>query len=195
MKQIKIYRQKGFTLIELVIVVVILGVLALVVSRTFGSTVSNSSKANALYEATNKITANWALLALQANSSTVVASSNLILATKTAEDVIVGGAPYVAAAYQSAWTSSGIIPMTDIAQGVVGSGAYTILSYPILIGGGGGNPLSVTFRDVPEEVILQIVQKHGTSIPSLAASDLTDRVVQYGVATSGLRDLTILKSN
>lgn len=186
-------KQKGFTLIELVIVVVILGVLALVVARQFGGSVTNGAKANALYEAANKVTQNWALLAQQGGASTTVASSPMILATKTAEDVVVGGSPYVAAAYQAAWSQGGLIPLTDLAQGTPGAGAYTISSYAFTLAGGGATPLEVTYAGVPDELVLQVVQKHGSGVTTLAASDATNAVVRYGTATAGMRSLTIRK--
>lgn len=186
-------KQKGFTLIELVIVVVILGILALVISRQFGGSVSNGAKANALYESANKLSQNWALLAQQAGTSTVVASSPLVDTGKTAVDVLIGGSTYVAAAYQPAWSQAGLIPLTDLAQGTAGAGAYTISSYPVTFGGGGGSALTVTYTGVPDELVLQVVQKHGSNVTTLAASDATNGVVQYGTATAGARSMTILK--
>jgi prepilin-type N-terminal cleavage/methylation domain-containing protein len=186
-------KQAGFTLIELVIVVVILGILALVVSRQFGGNVSNGAKANALYEASNKLTQNWALLAQQAGTSTTVASSPLVLTGKVPEDILVAGSAYIATAYQGAWTQGGLIPLTDLAQGTAGGGVYTIASYPFSIAGGGASPLSVTFNNVPDELVVQVVQKHGSGVATLAASDSANAVVQYGTATGGLRTMTVFK--
>lgn len=183
--------QKGFTLLELVVVVLIIGILASVVSSQFGSNVTSAAKATALYEAANKLTQNWSVLATNAGTSTVVASSPLLAASKTAEDVLIGGQANVATAYQTAWTVSGLIPLTDLAQGSAGS--YKISNFPFTLGGGGGSPLTVTYTAVPDEIVLQVVAKHGSQVATLAASDTTHAVVRYGTATAGARNLTILK--
>lgn len=185
-------KQGGFTLLELVVVVLIIGILALVVGPKFGGNVTSSAKGVALYEAANKLTQNWSVLATNAGTSTIIASSPLLAASKTAEDVLIGGSANVATAYQSAWTTSGLIPLTDLAQGA--SGAYKIAGYPFtLTGGGNGNTLNVTYTGVPDEIVQQVVAKYGSQVTTLAASDTTHPTVRYGTVTAGARSLTILK--
>lgn len=187
--------QKGFTLIELVIVVVVVGFLALIMTKQFGANVSNGAKAAALYEGANKLTSNWMLLAQTAGTSSVVASSVLPNGTttpaNTALDVLIGGRTNVATAHQSAWDFSGLSPLRSLAQG--SAGTYTIAGYGVTLGGGGSTAMSVAYATVPDEIVLQLVQKYGSGVATLAASDSTNANIQYGTVSSGARTVTIFK--
>lgn len=189
-------KQAGFTLIEMAIVVVIIGILAYVASRAFGTGVTGGAKATGLYEATNKITQSWSMLATQAGQSTVIASSPLpdAATSKTPEDVVFRGQANIATAYQSAWTQGGLIALADMAQ-VASGGGYTVSGHKVTLGGGGNSPLSVTFEGVPEDVALQIVQKHGSGVSALVATgDSTNNAVRYSAVTGGLTNVTIFKA-
>lgn len=186
--------QKGFTLIEMIIVVVILGVLGAIVSRAIGSGASSGATAAALYESSNKLASNWSILTTQAGQSSTVSSNPLVdtVGGKTVEDVLIGGDSNMAAAYTKYWKQAGIVPLTDIAQRDAG-GFYTINSYKLTLGGGGTTPISITFDAVPNEIVALVVQKHGSGVANLATDDLTNSVVRYSADTGGKRNLTILK--
>lgn len=198
MKQMKMMQklQKGFTLIELVIVVMVLGILAVVVAKQFGSGVSDGARAQALYESANKLTQNWSLLAQSAGTSTTIVGSPIPIAAGTSGNVLDlliqgGSATTMSATYLPAWATAGISSLSDIAQGTAGS--YTIVGYGVTLGGGGTTPLTVAFAGVPDTLTLQLVQKYGSKIATLAASDTTNSVIQYSTATAGARTVTILK--
>jgi MSHA pilin protein MshA len=184
----------GFTLIELVIVVVILGVLALVVAKQFGSSVSNSAKANSLYVSADKLITNWVLLTTSAGTSSIVAGSQIPTSGSDAMDVLIGGQPNVAAAYKPVWTQTGLTPLTDLVQG--SSGAYTIMGYGTSMSGGSGVlPVKIIFNGVPDEVVLLLVKKYGSNVSTLSGlGDTTNPVIQYGVPSAGSRSITVQKN-
>lgn len=185
-------KTRGFTLIELVIVVVILGILALVISKQFGGGVSNGAKANSLYAASDKIISNWNLFVLAAGATSNVAGSVLPAGGFDALDTLIGGPPSIATQYQKTWISTGLTPLTDLVQGSVG--AYKMMGYPVVLSGGGSSPLDVSFQNVPDEVVQTLVQKYGSNqTPLSITGDTTNNVIQYGVPTAGLRTLHILK--
>jgi prepilin-type N-terminal cleavage/methylation domain-containing protein len=184
--------QKGFTLIELVIAVVVIGFMALIMTKQFGANVSNGAKAAALYEGANKLTNNWMLLAQTAGTSSVISSSVIPAASSGALDVLIGGRTNVASAYQQYWDFAGLSPLRSLAQGSAGS--YTIAGYTATLGGGGSSPLSVAYATVPDEIVLQLVQKYGSGVSALvAAGDSTNANIQYGAPTAGARTITIYK--
>lgn len=185
-------RTAGFTLIELIVVVVIIGVLAVIITRQLVNT-SKGSKAAVLYESANKIRDNWNVLAITASTSNAVASSPFPDTGATALDVIFLGRSKVAPDKQKMWDQAGVVPLTDLVQ--VDTGVYKVSTYPVTLSGGGGdNPLEVSYDDVPDEVILLLVQKFGSNVADLSdTGDSVHPVIQYGPVGSGKRRLTILK--
>lgn len=181
----------GYTLIELIVVVVIIGTLALIVVRQLGNT-SVSTKAAVLFESSNKIRDYWNVLALTAGTSNAVATNTLADVGATALDVIFIGRSRVATDAKKKWDQSGVVPLTDLVQ--IEAGIYKVASYPVSFAGGGSQPLFVSFDDVSDEIILHLVQKYGANVTILAAAgDTTNGVIQYGAQGAGTRQLTILK--
>lgn len=186
-------KSTGFTLIELIIVIVVIGFLAIIGTNAFSNAgVSDGAKAQAMFESATKLSQNTVLLAQAAGTSSVVTGSTLPTnATTTLMDVLIRGeTSFNTATYPNAWRTSGVTAMPSLAQG--SGSAYTIAGYSVTMGGGGNDPHTFTFADVPDSVTQHLVAKYGSSAASLAAAgDATNAVIRYGAPTSGLRTVTI----
>lgn len=184
---------KGFTLIELVVVVVILGILASVVLPALkGSTIG--AKAVGLVRGADSANQVWTMLNQTCNVNGAVASNPLPNsgASRTVSDVIFGGRSMVAAAYQSCYDQSKVKALSEISQ-LVSAGVYSIQGFTVSFSGGGSAPLQVSYASVPDDLVLEMVQKYQPTLTALAASDNSNPTIQYGTATSGLRTVTIFK--
>ncbi|MEM8515413.1 prepilin-type N-terminal cleavage/methylation domain-containing protein [Massilia sp. MP_M2] len=185
-------RQAGMTLIELIIVVVVIGVLAIVGARAFSSSgVTDNAKANAIFEGTKKLSTNLVMLAQFAGVSSDFAATSLPVSGSSVMDVLVQGSGKLKPEYASAWTQSGIMALSDVAQG---SGvSYTIAGYDVKVAGGGTGPHTFTLS-VPEAVANSMVVKYGSgNVPIATAADSTAPVIRYKAVANGMREVTIVR--
>lgn len=195
---------KGFTLIELAIVGLFLGLLAVFAITQFSGSATDSTRANGLYEATTKMADNWALVSQQCaipSDITQTAVSAGTAATTQGKNIsMLLGNVGAAAAYQTCVTASGIRPLNGMSTGVQGS--ETIQGYTVTAANAtlnNRNAVAITYTAVPENVILPLYNKYSsaagaataTALP--AAADTTDSEIRFTVATSGKRDLTIIR--
>lgn len=196
--------QKGFTLIELAIVGLFLGLLAVFAITQFSGSATDNTRANGLFEATTKMGDNWALVAQQCGVSsditaTVVSAGTAATTQGKNLSMLLGNVGAVAA-YQSCVASSGIRPLNGLSTGVQGSEA--IQSYPVALGTAtvnGRTAVTATYSGVPENIVLALYNKYSsvsgastaTALP--ATADTTDNQIRFTVATSGKRDLTIVR--
>ena len=190
---LKLKRQAGVTLIELIIVVLIVGFLAIVGARAFSSSgVSDTAKAQALFEGCTKISTNIVLLANAAGVSSVYTSNVMPATGSNLLDVIANGSGSMATAYQSAWTEAGLTPLSDVLKG--SGGSYTINGYAVTFGGGGTAPHTCAMS-VPDAVVNALVDKYGSGTPptSSTATDTTNGTIRYTASTSGNRTVTIVR--
>ena len=179
----------GFTMVELVIVVIILGiVIAILLPNLLGNT--NNPKAKLLQRTATAIAQNINLIAMECGTTTQV-SGNVVPDTgKSMADVLFEGSPAVATAKQTCYSKSSVRPMRD---SVAKNGtAWEIGGFPVTIAGGGGgiNKITVTYANVPDEVVLTAAQQYNSALTALAASDTTGDVIRYGTATGGVRTVT-----
>jgi prepilin-type N-terminal cleavage/methylation domain-containing protein len=197
MRSLKKTAQKGFTVIELIIVVILLGVLIVIVAGQFTQGTTDSSRAFALYESAKKLGSNWSLLNQSCGTSTQLigtgpsATGAVVATTSTALKVLFeGGTSQVKPEYAACYTQSNIKPLSAIGQRDA-TGAWKVQGFAVEMAGGGNGTLQVIYRNVPDAVIQPLVTRYGSGQPSLAASDTSDPNIQYS-AGSGVRDLTIL---
>lgn len=209
MKKITKAIQKGFTLIELVIVVLVLGVLISVVAAQFNGGITDSARAMALYDASSKLSTNWQILNQNCGTPTNTTSNPIFTGGATALDVLVVGpgttaAPNIATQYTACYNTAGIRPLSDVIQGAKG-GPYTVQNtYTVTMTGGGGigSPLVVQFQNVSSEAVAALVTKYGNPTDlnaqgglDPAKADTTGTTIQFTAedATTHLRTLQIIR--
>lgn len=201
--------QQGFTLIELAIVGIFLGLLAVFAISMFANSATDTTKAKSLYEAATKIADNWGILAQTCGQP------NDISATLISNDAVVTGTPaknlamllgsttatqVAATAYQACYTNSGIRPLSGVSTGSAGS--ETVQGYPITVANktiNGRNALAVSYAGVPENVVVAMFNSYSSyagasAATSLQASDTADNQLQYSTATAGKRTVTVIRS-
>ena len=196
--------KKGLTLIELAIVGLFLGLLAVFAITQFSGTATDTTRASGLYEASSKIADNWALVAQQCGVPTDVTSTAVSAGTATAVEaknlsMLVGNAA-AATTYQSCVTASGVRPLIGLTTG--GQGSEAVQGFTVTLSNqnaNGRNSMKVSFANVPDNYILPLYNKYSsaagaataTAVP--ATADSTDPQIQFGTATGGKRTLTIVR--
>ena len=205
LKQVRKSLQKGFTLIELAIVGLFLGLLAIFAITQFSGSATNATKANGLYEASTKIADNWALVVQSCGITSDITALDLTTNAAGASaaahnlDVLLGNAT-AHTNLTSCVTSSGIRPLNGVATG--GAGAQKVQGYGLTAANttsGGRNVVNLVFASVPETVILPLYNKYSsvstaaaaTALP--AAADTSDPAVRFSTATAGARTMTLVK--
>ena len=194
--------QKGFTLIELAIVGIFLGLLAVFAISQFGGSATNTTRANAVNEAATKIADNWSIIAQQCNTSTDVTAISLTGGASPAANnlsMLVGNTQ-PSATYQACYNQSGVRPLAGISTGA--AGAEQVQGYTVSVSNGtvgASNAMLVQLAGVPDSVTLALYNKlssvaganSATTVP--AAADTTDPQIRFSTATAGLRTVTIVK--
>ena len=192
-------RQRGFTLVEMVIVVIVLGILAIVAMNSLGNTQGNA-QAKALFDAAQKTNNAWMVLRQAGGIPADPTDANpAIQANNTALDVLMEGETFLETSYQSAYEAAGIAPLSDMATittaPVAGTsaGAYEVngFDYDMALSAGGDKML-YTLADVPTEIVKVMWEPNMTAaFDATADTTGTGDKIQHTTATGGVHDLTI----
>lgn len=207
LKQSRKSVQKGFTLIELAIVGLFLGLLAVFAISQFSGSATDSTRANGLSESAQKIADNWALVSLACGVDSNVTTLNMVdnnTTTPAAKNLsmLVGNAAPNATAFANCFNQSGVRPLNNLTQGA--AGAESIYGYAVTLGNttvNGRNAMTVSFANVPENVFLSLYNKlssvsgaaSATSVPA-ATVDTTDPAIRFTANASGRRTVTLVRA-
>lgn len=201
--------QKGFTLIELAIVGIFLGLLAVFAITSFSGSATDTTRANGLFEASTKIADNWALVAQSCGIGTDITAVDLTGGGATGADAaaanmnVLLGTTVLTGGNLSCFNSSGVRPLAGLA--VAGSGGtQTIQGLPVVASNAtvaGRDALVLTFGAAgdyaPDSLIKPLYNKYNAAgaaaqddVPD--AADTTDTVIRFGAKAT--RTLSIVKA-
>lgn len=197
-----IRKSKGFTLIELAIVAVFLGLLAIFAVSQFSGSATDATRANAMKDAANKLAQSWSMATTACGISTSVGVSPLAATPSAANNlsVLLGTLP-VNPTYASCYGSAGVKPLAGLTQGVQGS--ETLFTYPVTLSSPAGTSprsLNVTFSNVPDSIAIQLYNKYSSAAGAAAATtmpaaaDTTDPLLQFTALSGGVRNVTLQMS-
>lgn len=192
MKNQKHKRQSGFTMIEMVVVLIVIGIL-MIIALPGAKDATNPAKASGLLRAADQITSNLKMAAAKCGISTTIAGNPLPDTGKTLSDVLFGGVANVAAQYKPCYNASAAIVLAEVGQPSATAGVYEVYGHALSLSGGGTSPVKLGFDGVSDEIGLNVAQNYNPALSELATSDTTSPVVQYDSASGGVRKLYILK--
>lgn len=204
LKAVRTAAQKGFTLIELAIVGLFLGLLAVFAISQFSGAATDSTRANGLVQASQKIADNWSLVAQTCGADTNITTLNLT--TNTATGAAAGnlslllGNTAAHSNFTSCFNQSGVRPLTNLSVGT--AGAETVYGYGVTVANttvNSRNALAVSYAGVPDSVTLALYNKMSsaagattaTAVP--ATADTTDSAIRFSTATGGKRTITLIR--
>ncbi len=198
--------QRGYSLLELAVIGVFLGLLSVFSIDQISARVGDSQRANSLYQNSKKLAEGWSVVwqfcALSPDSVGYL-SVGTAVGTNTAAannmSLMAGKTP-VASAYSRCFTNTGLQPMSSVMVGAAGSEQF--LGYLVswqYSGVFGRHGIMVSYAGVPDDVLLPLYRKHSrvataASTYSLAptATDNSDAAVQFTASTGGKRTVSIL---
>ena len=201
-KKTKLLAQRGFTLIELAIVGLFLGLLAIFTVSQFTGGATDTTKANGMYAAANKLAENWSLIAMQCGTTTDIATSPIgDSASPTANEnlAVLMGTSAPIATYTACYNQSGVKPLQGLGVGSATAG-FKIHDYPFTATVTAGRTLNIAYTGVPANIFQALYSKYSASAsatptPAATATDSADTQIRYGAqAADGSRTVTLLKA-
>jgi Tfp pilus assembly protein PilE len=208
----------GFTFVELVISIVVIGILSVMIIESMGSSTIAAQRADDMYYAGEKMADMWRGICASSGVSNALnyqdagneftENANPVLtgggktATSHALNLLRYGSAYVDTVYAGNFAQMGITPQPDLVDGGQSWGTQTFMGYPVYLTGGGtgwptGNmlgPFVLYLQNVPDDIIQMLVKKYGSKAAFLSASgDTTNSVIEYSADTgSGKRNVSII---
>lgn len=205
LRQIKSTTKKGFTLIELAIVGIFLGLLALFAIAMFGTNATTATKAKGLYEAATKTADNWSVLSQSCGVTSNVTATDLSGTATTAATIsannlslLLGTAPVNAVTYKACYDASGIRPLSGTAKGAAGS--ETVYDFPVTVNttASASGTMAISYSNVPVEVALSMYQTYSSATgastsTALPANPITDTAAdpQFRITASSNGKYTV----
>lgn len=201
---LKKYKQQGFTLVELAVVGIFLGLLAVFAISAFNGSATSSTRAKALAEASSKVSANWGLVIQYCRipsdiSATAVSSLSLGNVSRANLSYLLGSDSSLNTNYISCINQAGIRQLLGVSTGAAGS--EKVQEYPIgsvaTLNIAGRSYLAITYSNVPDNVVLsaynQLSSASGASTATaLPVSDSADQQLRFSTVTAGVRSLTFI---
>lgn len=198
--------QKGFTLIELAIVGIFLGLLAIFAITAFSGSATDTTRANSMFEATTKLADNWVLITQSCGISSDITATDLTGGTATGATAaannlsVLLGTVQPSTARAGCVNTSGVRPLIGVSTGAAGAeriqgftvtAENTTLQTRPAIGftfGGTGNV-------VPDGLILPLLARYvDTAVTAVPATAATSDASSIRHSDSAARTLTIVKA-
>ncbi len=190
--------QKGFTLIELAIVGLFLGILAIYAVSQFTGGGADKAKASSLHDAATKLTGNWALITMECGIGKSVGGTTGSAATNKANLSYLLGTSATAptGTTTTCLAQSGAKPLSSVSTG--GAGAEQVQGFTAEIadiGSAGSGVVGVTFKSVTPSVFQAAFDKFGAGgTPAASVAAAVGIPFAYGTAdASGHRDITFVR--
>ena len=191
-------RNQGFTLIETLIVVVILGVIAAVTAPTISNALERRAAVRQIESVSDTLTQNARQLIIATGAPASVTATPLIRAGNDFLDILAAGEDFIAAGFEQGYQDAGIMPIdrllttTTAAVQDTSTGVYEVSGYVVTINSPNPGELATVVAGVPSEIVERLVNDREGGGFDAGTAD-TAGAIQYDVAAAdGTHNLTML---
>ncbi|KJS33300.1 MAG: MSHA biogenesis protein MshB [Pseudomonas sp. BRH_c35] len=184
--------QKGFTLVEVLITIILIGVIAAIVYPLINNFVSSKANAQEMMSVAQNIVRSASMMNQTMRAPTAVTSNPLTAAGNNLLDAVIMGdkvTGIISATYAPRYATSGIRPMSDavttITQPSAGTpGVYRVGDSAISLTNISSRQMGVQFTNVPTELVQEIfLSREGGTFNGATAR--TTGVVRYSAVSGG----------
>lgn len=198
-RNMKSLAQKGFSLIELLIVIIVLGIIAAVIYPLVNNQIGSKANAQEMMSVSQNAVRNIALMAQTMRAPTAVTGNPLTASGNNLLDVVVMGdkvSGVVSATYATRYASSGVRPLADAVvvqtPPTAGTpGVYLVGDSTMSLTNIGTRQIGVQLTNVATELVQSIFDKReGGTFNGTAAR--TTGVVRWTAPVSGYHTMTLV---